>query len=149
MQVPVPDGPGHVDAVAAAEPGAGDARRRGGLRPRRQGQLPHRQGRQGRARQLGHPQGRLSIHSVWFIRNRVFGTLQNCQNIEGQDLLCKRMSASLRIPSTTLNDSGMYFCAGQTNSGMTPGFLHLTVLSRQGRSVNVQVYSCCLTVGIS
>ena len=25
----------------------------------------------------------------------------------------------------------MYFCAGQTNSGMTPGFLHLTVLSRE------------------
>ena len=59
------------------------------------------------------------------------------------------MSGFLRIPSTTLNDSGMYFCAGQTNSGMTPGFLHLTVLSRQGRSANVQFYSCCLTVWIS
>ena len=40
-------------------------------------------------------------------------------------------SDTLRIASTTLDDSGMYFCAGQTNSGMTPGFLHLTVLSRE------------------
>jgi hypothetical protein len=26
-----------------------------------------------------------------------------------------------------LADSGLYFCVGQTNSGMTPGFLHLKV----------------------
>ncbi len=31
------------------------------------------------------------------------------------------------IKNAKLSDSGLYFCAGQTNSGMTPGFLHLKV----------------------
>ena len=37
-------------------------------------------------------------------------------------------SETLSIASTSLDDSGTYFCVGKTNSGMTPGFLHLTVL---------------------
>lgn len=36
----------------------------------------------------------------------------------------------LHIPSAGPADAGMYFCVGQTNTGMTPGFLHLTVLDR-------------------
>jgi hypothetical protein len=30
-------------------------------------------------------------------------------------------SETLLIASTAANDSGMYFCVGATNSGMTPG----------------------------
>ena len=34
----------------------------------------------------------------------------------------------LIIEGITLEDAGMYFCVGKTNSGFTPGFLHLQVL---------------------
>ena len=34
---------------------------------------------------------------------------------------------TLTITDTKTSDSGLYFCAGQTNSGITPGFLHLKV----------------------
>jgi hypothetical protein len=37
------------------------------------------------------------------------------------------MGETLIIEETKLADSGLYFCVGQTNSGMTPGFLHLKV----------------------
>ena len=36
---------------------------------------------------------------------------------------------NLTIEETKMGDSGLYFCAGQTNSDMTPGFLHLKVSS--------------------
>ena len=35
---------------------------------------------------------------------------------------------TLTITDTKTSDSGLYFCAGQTNSGMTPGFVHLEVI---------------------
>ena len=34
---------------------------------------------------------------------------------------------TLYIEETKMGDSGIYFCAGQTNSDFTPGFLHLKV----------------------
>jgi hypothetical protein len=40
------------------------------------------------------------------------------------------MGETLRIVDVKPSDAGLYFCVGKTNSDMTPGFLHLTVLDR-------------------
>ena len=37
------------------------------------------------------------------------------------------MGKTLVIEDTKLSDSGLYFCVGLTNSGFTPGILHLKV----------------------
>lgn len=49
------------------------------------------------------------------------------------------------IVNVTSEDSGLYFCVGQTNAGMTPGVLHLTVLDEdeaiitQPKNVTVEI----------
>eukprot|EP00096_Caligus_rogercresseyi_P002320 TRINITY_DN14417_c0_g1_i1.p1 TRINITY_DN14417_c0_g1~~TRINITY_DN14417_c0_g1_i1.p1 ORF type:complete len:838 (-),score=171.44 TRINITY_DN14417_c0_g1_i1:274-2787(-) len=50
---------------------------------------------------------------------------KSIQNAEGGNVV----GENLWISSTNLSDSGVYFCIGRTNYGMTPGLLHLRVLS--------------------
>lgn len=83
VQVQVPDGPGHVHAVAAAHRGHDGIR--GELRQVGQGQLPHRQGWSGRARQLGHAQGGISFASLLSINQVAIGYGIKIRSIESLD----------------------------------------------------------------
>uniref|UniRef100_A0A0K2V482 receptor protein-tyrosine kinase n=1 Tax=Lepeophtheirus salmonis TaxID=72036 RepID=A0A0K2V482_LEPSM len=49
---------------------------------------------------------------------------KSIQSIDGGNVV----GENLVISSANLSDSGVYFCIGRTNYGMTPGILHLTVL---------------------
>ncbi len=62
-------------------------------------------------------------------------SFRSVTNSSGHPVLGDR----LRIASASAADAGMYFCVGQNTEGMTPGFLHLTVLERDEAILQVNI----------